>query len=104
MTMSNTQELLLLGALLFATGLTIIIIKRNLIFVLLGIELLLNASVLNLVAFNRLHNGSADGQIFGLFVIVIAVCEAAVGLAIVIQVYRHHHTSVPDQVNELKES
>jgi NADH:ubiquinone oxidoreductase subunit K len=102
--MSNTLELLLLGALLFATGLTIIIVKRNMIFVLLGIELLLNASVLNLVAFNRQHNGAPDGQIFGLFVIVIAVCEAAVGLAIVIQVYRHHGTSVPDQVNELKES
>lgn len=99
----KTQELLILGALMFATGLTMVIIKRNMIFVLLGIELLLNASVLNLVAFNKQHNGSPDGQIFGLFVIVIAVCEAAVGLAIIIQVYRHYHTSVPDQVNELKE-
>lgn len=102
--MSPNQDLLLLGALLFSTGLALIIIKRNMIFVLLGIELLLNASVLNLVAFNRLHNGGADGQIFGLFVIVIAVCEAAVGLAIVIQVYRYYQTSIPDQVNELKES
>lgn len=100
----KTQELLILGALMFSTGLTMVIIKRNMIFVLLGIELLLNASVLNLVAFNRQHNDTPDGQIFGLFVIVIAVCEAAVGLAIIIQVYRHYHTSVPDQVNELKES
>lgn len=101
--MFATQELLFLGALLFSTGLAVIIVKRNMIFVLLGIELLLNASVLNLVAFNRLHNGSPEGQMFGLFVIVIAVCEAAIGLAIVIRVYRHYHTSVPDQVNELKE-
>ena len=102
--MSPNHDLLLLSALLFSTGLAIIIIKRNMIFVLLGIELLLNASVLNLVAFDRLHNGLAGGQIFGLFVIVIAVCEAAVGLAIIIQVYRYYQTSIPDQVNELKES
>ena len=101
--MTATHELLFLAALLFATGLALVIIKRNMIFVLLGIELLLNASVLNLVAFNRLHNAAPGGQIFGLFVIVIAVGEAAVGLAIVINVYRHYHTSVPDQVNELKE-
>jgi NADH-quinone oxidoreductase subunit K len=101
--MSPNLDLLFLGALLFSTGLAIIIIKRNMIFVLLGIELLLNASVLNLVAFNRIHNATAGGQIFGLFIIVIAVCEAAVGLAIVIQVYRQYQTSVPDQINELKE-
>jgi len=104
MTMNAHHELLFLGALLFSTGLVIIIVKRNMIFVLLGIELLLNSSVLNLVAFNRLHNGSPEGQIFGLFVIVIAVCGAAVGLAIAIQVYRYFQTSIPDQINELKES
>ena len=101
--MSPNHDLLLLGALLFSTGVAIIIMKRNMIFVLLGVELLLNASVLNLVAFDRIHNGLAGGQIFGLFVIVIAVCETAVGLAIVIQVYRYYQTSIPDQVNELKE-
>ena len=101
--MSPNLDLLFLGALLFSTGLAIIIVKRNMIFVLMGIELLLNASVLNLVAFNRIHNATAGGQIFGLFIIVIAVCEAAVGLAIVIQVYRQYQTSVPDQINELKE-
>ena len=69
--------------------------------VLLGIEMMLNASVLNLVAFNRLHTHSIDGQMFGLFVIVIAVCEAAIGLAIIIQVYRYYQTSVPENANEL---
>ncbi|MGC3943932.1 MAG: NADH-quinone oxidoreductase subunit NuoK [Chryseolinea sp.] len=101
--MTPDYELLILGALLFSTGLAIVIIKRNMIFVLMGIELLLNASVLNLVAFNRLHNDAPGGQVFGLFVIVIAVCEAAVGLAIVIQVYRFYQSSVPDQINELRE-
>lgn len=101
--MTPQNELLLLGALLFSVGLAIVVIKRNMIFVLIGIELLLNASVVNLVAFNRLHNDYPGGQMFGLFVIVIAVCEAAVGLAIVIQVYRYYQSSVPDQINELKE-
>src|ERR1044071_4421007 len=101
--MTPDYDLLFLGALLFSAGLSIVIIKRNMIFVLMGIELLLNASVLNLVAFNRLHNDVPGGQMFGLFVIVIAVCEAAVGLAIVIQVYRYYESSVPDQINELKE-
>ena len=71
--------------------------------VLLGIELMLNASNLNLIAFNRLHPGLYDGQFFSLFVIIVAVCEAAVGLAIVLRTYQHYQTSVPDEVNELKD-
>lgn len=71
--------------------------------VLLGIELMLNASNINLVAFNQLHGTNPDGNMFALFVIIVAVCEAAVGLAIVIQVYRQYHTSIPDEVNELND-
>lgn len=92
---------LYLGALLFAAGLIVVIIKKNMIMVLLGIELMLNASTLNLVAFNQLHSHSIEGNMFALFVIIVAVCEAAVGLAIVIQVYRYYQTSVPGEVNEL---
>jgi NADH-quinone oxidoreductase subunit K len=95
------EHFLFLGALLFAAGLIVVIIKRNMIMVLLGIELMLNASILNLVAFNQLHPGSVNGHMFALFVIIVAVCEAAVGLAIVIQVYRYYQTSVPDEANEL---
>jgi len=102
--MFPTSHLIYLGALLFSIGLTIIIVKRNMIVILLGIELMLNASVLNLVAFNQQHSNSIDGHMFGLFVIVIAVCEAAVGLAIIIQVYRYYQTSVPEDINELSES
>ena len=101
--MHNLQHLLLLGAALFCIGLFVIVIKRNTIMVLLGIELMLNASNVNLVAFNRLYPENLDGQIFALFVIVVAVCEAAVGLAIVLSVYRNYHTAIPDQVDELKE-
>lgn len=97
------EHLLYLAALLLTTGLMIVIIKRNAIMVLLGIELMLNASNLNLIAFNQLHPGSIDGQMFALFVIVVAVCEAAVGLAIVLRVYKSYQTSVPDEVSELKD-
>jgi NADH:ubiquinone oxidoreductase subunit K len=101
--MFPTDHFLYLGAVLFSVGLMVIITKRNAIMVLLGIELMLNASNINLVAFNQHHPAAADGQMFALFVIVIAVCEAAVGLAIVLRVYQHYNTAVPDEVSELKD-
>lgn len=94
--------MILLGALLFSVGITIIIIKKNAIMMLLGIELMLNASNVNLVAFNKLYPERLDGQMFALFVIIVAVCETAVGLALVLRVYQYFNTSVPDQLNELK--
>jgi len=97
------EHFLFLAALLFSLGLLIIVTKRNTIMILLGIELMLNASNINLVAFNRLRPGSVDGQMLVLFVIIVAVCEAAVGLAIVLQVYQYYQTSIPDSVDELKE-
>lgn len=101
--MVPVEHLLYLAALLLAVGLMIVIVKRNAIMVLLGIELMLNASNLNLVAFNYLRPGQIDGQMFSLFVIVVAVCEAAVGLAIVLRVYKNYQTSIPDEVSELRD-
>jgi NADH:ubiquinone oxidoreductase subunit K len=99
----EAQHLLYLSALLFSVGLMIIIIKQNAITVLLGIELLLNATNVNLVAFNQFQPYSLRGQMFALFIIVIAVCEAAVGLAIVLRIYKYYQTSVLSEVNELKD-
>jgi NADH:ubiquinone oxidoreductase subunit K len=96
------DHILYLAAFLFCTGLTVVIVKKNAIMVLLGIELMLNASNLNLVAFNQQHAHESDGHIFALFVIIVAVCEAAVGLAIVLRVYKYYHSSVPDEIAELK--
>ena len=101
--MFSTEYILLLSALLFSVGLMIIIIKENAIMMLLGIELLLNAANLNLIAFNTLQPQVYTGQMFSLFVIVIAVAEAAVGLAIVLRVYKYYQSSVPDEINELKD-
>ena len=91
-----------LGAFLFCTGLIIVIVKRNSIMVLLGIELMLNASNLNLAAFNQQYPAGLQGHVFVLFVIIVAVSEAAVGLAIVLRVYRYYQSSVPDEIAELK--
>jgi NADH:ubiquinone oxidoreductase subunit K len=98
-----TLQLLYLAAFVFCIGMAIIITKRNAIMMLIGIELLLNASNLNLVAFNQLYPGSFDGQMFALFVIIVAVSETAVGLAIIMFVYRHYQSSTPDEVSELKD-
>jgi NADH:ubiquinone oxidoreductase subunit K len=101
--MVPTEHVLYLSAVLFSTGLMIVIIKRNAILVLMGIELMLNAANLNLILFNRNNLHVLSGQFFSLFVIVVAVCEAAVGLAIILRVYKYYQTSVPDEITELKE-
>lgn len=90
---------LLVGALLFCIGVAVIITKRNAIVALMGIELMLNAANLNLVAFNRLHPDNVQGQVFALFVIVVAAAEAAVALAIVLKVYQYFKTVNLDEVN-----
>ncbi len=95
------EHLLYLSAFLFSIGLVIIITKRNAIMMLLGIELMLNAANLNLVAFG--YDGKIEGQVFALFVVIVAVCEAAVGMAIVLRVYHYYTTSVPDDISNLKE-
>jgi NADH:ubiquinone oxidoreductase subunit K len=100
--MIPTEHFIYLSALLFSIGLAVIIVKRNTIMMLLGIELMLNASNINLVAFNRIHPSTLDGQLFALFVIIVAVCEAAVGLAIVLRIYQFYQTSNPDEISELK--
>lgn len=97
------EHTLFLSVILFSIGLMIIITKRNAIMVLMGIELMLNAANLNLIVFNRNNPEILSGQLFSLFVIVVAVCETAVGLAIVLRVYQYYQTSVPDEVSELKD-
>jgi len=75
------------GAFLFATVFAMMVMKRNTIFVLMGIELMLNAANLNLVAFSR-SDDQNQGMMMGLFVLVVGVCEMAIALAVIIQVYR----------------
>lgn len=100
--MIPVEHFLVLAAVLFCIGVIIVITKRNAIIVLMGVELMLNAANINLVAFNRYDASLLQGQLFALFVIVVAAAEAAVALAIVLKVYSYYKTSDLDKVNELK--
>lgn len=98
--MPSTEMYLLLSGTLFAVGLIGVIVRRNMITVLMCIELMLNAVNINLIAFShRLAN--LEGQVFTVFVITIAAGEAAVGLAIIIQLYRLRSTVNVDEVRTL---
>lgn len=97
----ETSTILIVAALLFSIGLAVVVVKRHAIVVLMGVELMLNAANLNLVAFSQYDPDRLQGQMMTLFVLVVAAAEAAVALAIVLQVYRHFHTVQLDEVNEL---
>jgi NADH-quinone oxidoreductase subunit K len=88
--------------LLFSVGTSVFLIKKNAIVMLIGIELMLNAANLNLVGFNQLYN-NINGQVFSLFVIVVAAAEAAIALAIILKVYQYYQSAEPDDLDELKE-
>jgi NADH-quinone oxidoreductase subunit K len=92
---------LILSALLFAIGTAGVLRRRNLITILLSIEIMLNAVNLTFVAAGRAL-GSLDGQIIVFFVMTVAAAEAAVGLAIVIALFRHRETLSPDAFTALK--
>lgn len=96
------HHFLIVAAALFSIGLAVIITKRNTIAVLIGIELILNAVNLNLVAFSQYDPVHLTGQMFALFVIVVAAAELAVALAIILSVYRAFQTTDLDKVNSMK--
>ena len=95
--------LLLLAAALFSIGLAVVLTKRHAVVVLMGIELMLNAVNLNLVAFSQYDPDRLQGQLFSLFVIVVAAAEAAVALSLIIQVYRHFKTVRLDELTDLQQ-
>ena len=103
MTNIPLTAVLLLGAVLFSLGILAVITKRHAIVVLMGIELIFNAANLNLVAFNRHQPDLMQGQVFSLFVMVIAAAEAAIALAIVLKVYQYFGTVNLDQIRHKTE-
>ena len=98
------NQFLLLGAVLFCTGVYGVIARRNAILVLIGIELMLNAANLNFIAFWRYSANANEltGLMFVIFSIGIAAAEAAVGLAIIIAIYRHYRTTQLQDMDRLK--
>jgi len=102
--MTPLHHYLILSALLFAIGLAGALTRRNAIIVLIGIELMLNAANLNFIAFWRYseHPEALTGMMFVIFSIGIAAAEAAVGLALIISIYRHYKTTNVDQIDSMK--
>jgi NADH:ubiquinone oxidoreductase subunit K len=102
--MSPLASYLILAAFLFVIGLAGALTRRNAIIVLIGIELMLNAANLNFIAFWRFgaHPEALTGVMFAIFSIGIAAAEAAVGLALVIAIYRHYKTTNVEDVDSLK--
>jgi NAD(P)H-quinone oxidoreductase subunit 4L len=101
--MITLTHYLVLSALVFALGVYAVLTRRNGVAILMGIELMLNAANINLVAFNKYTApGAIQGQIFALVVITLAACEAAVGLALVLAAYRSLETLHLDEINLMK--
>ena len=94
---------LIVSAVLFALGLYGIMTRRNAILVLMGVELVLNAANINFIAFSRYGGMNLDGQAAAIFVIILAAAEAAIALAIVLNIYHRFHTVNVDEVSNLKE-
>lgn len=100
--MIGLNHYLTVAALLFVLGFFAVITRRNAVAVLMGVELILNAANLNFVAFSRFVTANLAGQLFAIFVIILAVAEAAVALAIVIAIYRIMRGINVDEVAALK--
>src|SRR6185437_11732389 len=99
--MISLTDFLVVSAALFCIGLYMIISKHNAIKILIGIELMLNAAILNLVAFGKYDRINNGGQLFALFAIVLAAATTAVALAIILNVYRQYKTIDPGDINKL---
>lgn len=101
--MINLQIFMLISSVLFCIGLFMVLTKNNAIQVLIGIEFMINAAVINLVAFGKFDKYHNGGQIFALFAIVLAAAATAVALAIILNVYRRFKTIDPSKIDALKD-
>jgi NADH-quinone oxidoreductase subunit K len=97
----SLNAFLLVAGLLFAIGFFGVLLRRNTLVLYMCLELMLNATTLALVAFSR-FNGTADGNLFVFFIITVAAAEVAVGLAIIVQLYRQRRTVQVEELNALK--
>ncbi len=102
MTGLTINHYLMLSAMLFATGVLAVTLRRNAIGVLIGIELMLNAANINLVAFSRHLGNHVDGAVYAIFVVMLAAAEAAVAIAIVLNVFHHAASISVDDYTEMK--
>ncbi len=99
--MVDISYYVLLSAVLFTTGAVGVLVRRNPLIIFMSVELMLNAANLAFVAFASMH-GSLDGQIFVFFVMTVAAAEVAVGLALIVQIFKSRHSINVDEMNSLK--
>ena len=92
-----------ISATLFVVGIVTIVARRNIIYVLMGIEMILNAANINFVAFNRFSGDGMDGRMFAIFIIILAAAEAAVALAIVLNVFYLFNSIKPAEADLMRE-
>ena len=97
------SHFLFISAGLFCIGLYAVLTKRNAIQILIGIEFMINAAILNFVAFGQHDKINGGGQMFALFTIVLAAAGVAVALAIILNVYKHYKTIDPDKIDTLRD-
>src|SRR5438093_8808460 len=105
--MITLGDYLIVGGILFAIGFAGVMVRRNLIIILMSLELMLNAANLSLVAFSRFRVGpnglpNYNGQMLVFFIITVAAAEVAVGLAIIVALYRAKHTTHVEDINSMK--
>ncbi|MAU37222.1 MAG: NADH-quinone oxidoreductase subunit NuoK [Flavobacteriales bacterium] len=101
--MNYIEPYLMISSILFSLGIYAVITRKNAVAILMGIELILNSANINFIAFNRFGNfGSLDGHVFTIFVIVLAAAEAAVALAIIINLFKNIGTVDVDKAQEMK--
>jgi NADH-quinone oxidoreductase subunit K len=99
----SLQHFLIISGALFSLGLFAVVTRRNAIMVLMGIELILNSANINFLAFSRYNGLQIDGQMAAIFVIILAAAEAAVGLAIVLNIFKNFHTVNVDEISSMKQ-
>lgn len=97
------NHFLVVSTLLFSMGIYAIVARKNAILVLMGVELILNSANINFIAFSRFGNFGLEGQLIALFVIVLAAAEAAIALAIVLNIYKTLSTVNIDEIDNLKD-
>lgn len=97
------EHFLYVSAILFCIGLYAVMTRRNAILILVGIEFMINAAIINLVAYGRFDKNANGGQLFALFAIVLAAAGVAVALAIILNVYKHYRTIDPTEINQLRD-
>ena len=98
----SLQGYILVALLLFVIGLATVLTRRSVLVQFMGVELMLNAANVALLAFARHWGGDVQGTVFYLFIIAVAACEAAVGLALVVGLFRHRQTTDSDRADALK--